>query len=69
MPMMQTRRQLLAGLSLASVGGLVRAPRTLAGEPPLETTIVRLQMPGLCVCRCTHRRGTAACGGLHRYPL
>jgi len=49
MRLKQTRRRFLAGLSLASAGGLVRVPRPLAGEPPLETTTVRFQKPGLCV--------------------
>jgi NitT/TauT family transport system substrate-binding protein len=42
MAMMQTRRRFLTTLSGAGAVGLVRAPRALAAEGPLETTSVRL---------------------------
>jgi NitT/TauT family transport system substrate-binding protein len=42
MTIIQTRRRFLTTLSLAGAAGLVRAPRVLAGEGPLETTSVRL---------------------------
>ena len=38
----QTRRGFLTALSLAGATSLVRAPRVLAAEAPLETTSVRL---------------------------
>jgi NitT/TauT family transport system substrate-binding protein len=41
MPMMQTRRCFLTTLSGAGAVGLLRAPRVLAAEGPLETTSVR----------------------------
>jgi NitT/TauT family transport system substrate-binding protein len=49
MLMMQTRRRFLTTMSLAGAAGLLRAPLGLAADGPLETTIVRIQMPGLCV--------------------
>jgi NitT/TauT family transport system substrate-binding protein len=42
MTIIQTRRRFLTTLSLAGAAGLVRAPRVLAEEGPLETTSVRL---------------------------
>jgi NitT/TauT family transport system substrate-binding protein len=46
----QTRRRFLATLSLSGVAGLVRAPRALAVEKPLETTSVRLmRSPSICL--------------------
>jgi len=47
--MLQTRREFLTALSMAGAAGLLRAPRSQAAEGALETTTVRLQMPGLCV--------------------
>ena len=41
MPMMQTRRRFLTTLSGAGAATLVRAPRALAAEGPLEMTSVR----------------------------
>jgi NitT/TauT family transport system substrate-binding protein len=38
----QTRRRFLATTTLASAAGLIVTPPALAGEPPLETTTVRL---------------------------
>src|SRR5712692_4005640 len=50
MPMMQTRRCFLATLSMAGAASLVRAPRALAAEGPLETTTVRLPKNfGICI--------------------
>jgi NitT/TauT family transport system substrate-binding protein len=49
MPMTQSRRRFLKTLSLAGAAGLLRAPRLLAAEAPLETNTVRLQSPRLCV--------------------
>jgi NitT/TauT family transport system substrate-binding protein len=49
MALLKTRRQLLSTMALAGIAGLIRAPRVLATEQPLETTAVRLQRPGLCV--------------------
>ena len=49
MPMTQTRRQFLTTLSLAGAAGLVRLPRALGAEGPLETTTVRFgKAPGIC---------------------
>ena len=42
MEMVQTRRRFLTTLSLAGAASLLRLPRTLAAEEPLETTSVRL---------------------------
>ena len=42
MQITQTRRRVLAGLSLAGAAGLVGAPKSLHAEPPPETTTVRL---------------------------
>lgn len=46
MPMIQTRRQFLAALSLAGAAGLVRAPWALAAEGGLETTTVKIAKIG-----------------------
>lgn len=47
---MQTRRRFMTTLSLAGAAGLVRGPRALAGEGPLETTTVRFgKDPSICV--------------------
>ena len=49
MPMMQTRRQFLTTLSLAGAAGLLRLPRALGAEGPLETTAIRLvKNQGIC---------------------
>ena len=42
MVMMQTRRRFLATLAFVGAAGVLRAPRALAAEAPLETTSVRL---------------------------
>jgi NitT/TauT family transport system substrate-binding protein len=50
MTLVQTRREFLTTLSLASAAGLVRASRVLADEGRLETTSVRLpKIPSICV--------------------
>jgi len=50
MPMIQSRRHFLAGLSSAGAVGVLGAPSVLAAEPPLETTTVRLsKIPGICI--------------------
>jgi NitT/TauT family transport system substrate-binding protein len=49
MPMMQSRRRFLTTLSLAGAMSLVRAPRVLAADGPLETTAIRLgKTPNVC---------------------
>jgi len=49
MPIIQTRRRFLTSLSLAGAAGLVRVPRALAAEEPLETTTLRLPShPNIC---------------------
>jgi NitT/TauT family transport system substrate-binding protein len=49
MPMTQTRRQFLTTLSLAGAAGLVRLPRALGAEGPLETTAIRVvKNQGIC---------------------
>ena len=49
MPMTQTRRHFLTTLSLAGGASLIRAPRGLAAEGPLETTTLRLmRIPAIC---------------------
>jgi len=50
MPIMQTRRRFLTGLSFAGAAGLIGASPTLAAEEPPETTAVRLvRDPGVCL--------------------
>jgi NitT/TauT family transport system substrate-binding protein len=49
MPVIQTRRRFLTGLSLAGAAGLVAPPRALAAEGALETTSVRL-LKGTPIC-------------------
>src|SRR5271155_1999178 len=45
----QTRRRFLPTLSLAGAAGLIRTPRSLADEGPLETTSVRfMRTPSIC---------------------
>jgi hypothetical protein len=46
MPIVQTRRRFLTTLSLAGAASLVRPPRALAAESPLETTTVRIANEG-----------------------
>jgi NitT/TauT family transport system substrate-binding protein len=49
LPVNQTRRRFLSTLSLAGAAGLIRTPRALAAEQPLETTSVRfMRTPSLC---------------------
>jgi NitT/TauT family transport system substrate-binding protein len=50
MPIMQSRRRFLTSLSTAGAAGLLGARASLAAEPPLETTTVRLgRLPSLCL--------------------
>jgi NitT/TauT family transport system substrate-binding protein len=50
LPIAQTRRRFLTGLSLAGAAGLVRPPRSQAAEERLETTTIRLaKVPGICI--------------------
>ena len=42
MPIVQSRRRFMAGLSAAATTGLMLTPKSLRAEPPLETTTVRL---------------------------
>lgn len=50
MPTMQTRRRILAALSLASGATLLGAPQVLAAEGPPEVTSVRINKhPSICV--------------------
>ena len=50
MPMLQTRRRFLTGLSLAGAAGLLKARPVRAARDSLETTIVRFaRLPGLCI--------------------
>jgi NitT/TauT family transport system substrate-binding protein len=50
MPIMQTRRRFLSGLTLAGAAGLLRAPRVQAAEGALETTTIRLtKHPVICI--------------------
>jgi NitT/TauT family transport system substrate-binding protein len=49
MPLIQTRRHFLTGLSLAGATAFIRSPRSLAAEGTLETTTVRLgKLPASC---------------------
>jgi NitT/TauT family transport system substrate-binding protein len=49
MPMTQTRRRFLTSLSLAGAVSLVRPPRALGAEGPLETTAIRVvKNQGIC---------------------
>src|SRR5215472_12469067 len=48
--LMQSRRQFLTTLSLASAAGLVRAPLSLAAEGTIETATVRIPWgPAICI--------------------
>jgi len=50
MPVVPTRRRFLAAAALASAAGLLRAPRSLAAEGPLETNSVRLlKLAAICL--------------------
>ena len=49
MTLIQTRRRFLGGIAAAGGAGLLLAKRAEAADGPLETTTVRIQMPGLCV--------------------
>ena len=50
MPTSQTRRDLLTALSLVGAAGFLGTTRTLAAEPPLETTTIRLaKISGICI--------------------
>ena len=50
MPIVHSRRHFLASLSAAGATGMLGARGSLADEPPLETTTVRLVRPsGICV--------------------
>ena len=50
MPITQTRRQFLTGLSLTGAAGLLRAPSAPAAEGGLETTTVRIaRVDGICI--------------------
>ena len=70
MPMTQTRRRFLTTLSLAGAAGLVRAPRALAAEGPLETTTVRIvKSPGICLAPQYVAEELLRAEGFHRYPL
>ena len=69
MQIIQSRRDFLAsrGWPAPQVLG---ARGSLADEGPPETTTVRLRpIPGICIAPAVHRRGSAARGGLHRYPV
>lgn len=49
MPLTQTRRRFLTTLASVGTAGLVRVPRVLAAEGPLETTAIRLEkLPNTC---------------------
>lgn len=49
MSMTQTRRRFLNTMAVASGAALVRTPRALAAEGPLETTTVRfMRIPAIC---------------------
>jgi NitT/TauT family transport system substrate-binding protein len=49
MPTTQTRRRFLTTLSLTGAASFVRAPRVLAAEEPLETTVRILKNPAICL--------------------
>jgi NitT/TauT family transport system substrate-binding protein len=49
MPIVHSRREVLAGLSLAGAAGVLGGGRSLAAEEPPETTTIRLkQSPAIC---------------------
>ena len=45
MPIVHSRRDFLASLSAVGATGILRARRSLADGPPLETTTIRLVRP------------------------
>jgi NitT/TauT family transport system substrate-binding protein len=50
MPMMQTRRRFLTGLSLVGAAGLIGTPRVPAADGSLETATIRLaKTPPICL--------------------
>jgi NitT/TauT family transport system substrate-binding protein len=50
MPVMQSRRRFLSGLSMAAAASLVRPPAAVSAEGVLETTTVRLsKIAGICI--------------------
>ena len=50
MPIGHSRRELLAGLSVAGVAGVLGARRSLADEEPPETTTIRIMKePAICI--------------------
>ncbi|MBV8310248.1 MAG: ABC transporter substrate-binding protein [Planctomycetaceae bacterium] len=49
MALIQTRRGVLGGIAAAGATSLIGTRWAEAAEGPLETTTVRIQMPGLCV--------------------
>src|SRR6516165_10226280 len=50
MPLTQTRRHFLTGLSLAGATAFIRSPRSLAAEGTLETTTVRIgKLEAICL--------------------
>ena len=66
-----SRRDFLASASLAAAAGVLGARASLADEGPPETTTIRLRVDRRPSASrpLVHRRGAAARGGLHRYPL
>ena len=70
MHIMQSRRDFLAGLSAAGAERFSAPGASLADEGPPETTTLRLPFdPNICLAPAVYRRGAAACGRVHRYPL
>ena len=70
MHIMQSRRDFLASLSAAGAAGVLGARASLADEGPPETTTIRLACVPQHLHRASvHRRGAAARGRVHRYPL
>ena len=49
MALIQTRRGFLRGIAAAGATSVIGTRRAEAADGPLETTTVRIQMPGLCV--------------------
>jgi NitT/TauT family transport system substrate-binding protein len=50
MHIMQSRRDILATASLVAAAGVLGSRGSIADEPPLETTTIRLRYdPGICV--------------------
>ena len=70
MQIIQSRRDFLAGLSAAGAAGVLGGRASLADEAPPETTTIRIaaRVPPFALRR-SNRRGPAACGRVHRYPL